>query len=232
MRRLKGGELMFFVFARASCSELERVLDSIEESRIAIVDGQKERYKANPHGVWERNQRMIVKKSRCIPYMTLMIKVLFSILGGLAGLALAVFSLTVLSGRVDSYIIARKISIFLLLAGLGISLVALCCGIIRAVRSSLVKRMIAVQFILEVDYDLSTDYSWNVNYYAVVKMALRDFLVTKEDDRDRAADRFHNKNETEDKDEGEDDDDDEIMRLGESLESFSETDADKKENAS
>ena len=215
---------MLSVFARASYDEMERVLDSIEECRIALLDERKslfERYTAELREVWELNQRRIMKKSRCIPYMSLMINWIFSFLVRLVILALAVFFFSFLRDTASSREVARNISVFLLLVGLVVSLIALCCGIIRAICSSVVKRMIAVQYILEEDYNLSSGHSADVNYYAVVKMALGEFLVTSWEDRNMIADRLRHTGE---------DEDDEIMKLGESLDSFFDTGANEDED--
>ena len=206
---------MLSVFARASSDELYRVLDGIEECRIAIVDERKqkfERYASSLHDVWELNQRKIEQWSRCIPYMTFVISVLFSLLIRLALLSLAIFVFTVLDSTMKGLEPAKKITNIILACGLGMALIALCCAIIRSIYSSKVRRTIAVQDILEEDYNLVSNHSADVNYYAVVKMALRDFLITTWTDRDRVANRFHV--------DDNDDDDDEIMQLGESMDSF------------
>ncbi|MBQ1528297.1 hypothetical protein IIZ77_01455 [Candidatus Saccharibacteria bacterium] len=174
---------MFDITAKARASEVRQVWTEIEQTREeileeeeAFLDGKTE---AELVDFWEKGQAFVFERSKRVARLKFLGLGCYAFLQTLTGLAiLMVMLLFIVSAFVDLNEVTRfagKVALALFYAGLCVTAVAAVLRLGQARSEGTLRYRIAIQKILAEDYNLTSDYSDDVNAYAVVMLAANDF---------------------------------------------------------
>lgn len=191
---LKGGEVMLSISVKAFADDVRRVWSEID-SRMEEIDKKEQKVLVGRsdewlHGFWENVQKTILKRSRRLPFMSYIISSLYVFLQKLVILSVFLVFLVMIDSMIDDTldfaILLGRISVFYLKVGLGLVALSAICWVCRKMCEGAVKGSIAVQQILAKKYNLISQYSEDVNCYAVIMMAASELKLstrkrTKED---------------------------------------------------
>ena len=174
---------MFGITATAKASEIRQVWAEIEQKREEIFEEEEaffdEQTEEELLDFWEQMQTVVLKQSKKMPLMRILRSGCYTFLQALAGLAvLMMMLLFVVSAFVDlneMVDVAGKIALALLNAGLCVTAVALGLYLRQTHSEGILRYRIAIQQILAENYSLVSDYSEDVNSYAVLMLAANQF---------------------------------------------------------
>lgn len=171
------------VTATAKASEIRQVWAEIEQKREEIFEEEEvfleEKTKDELVDFWQQMQDLVLKQSKKLPFVRIFRSGCYSFLQTLTGLAiLMLMVLFVISAFVDLddvVKVAGKIALALFYAGICVTLVSLCLYFWQSRYEWILRYRIAIQQIIAENYNLVSDYSEDVNSYAVLMLAANSF---------------------------------------------------------
>lgn len=173
---------MFSVNAKATVTDIRRVWSEIDdrkkemfEEEIAYLEGQTDEWLQD---FWLNEQKAVLSKSRRLAIKTMAINCCYGglrILVCLAMLlALSAMCVTAFDDAVEFMKCVGSISVILFEIGLVLAGVSAILWFNRTMSEGVIKSTIAIQEILAEEYDLTSEYSEDVNSYAVLMLAASD----------------------------------------------------------
>ena len=176
---------MFGIIATAKASEIRRVWTEIEQCREEIYEEEvaflEEQTGEERLMFWEQRQEVVLKQSKRMPVLRILRIGCYGFLQILTGIAvLLLMLLFVISAFVDLDDLlkfAGKFTLSLFYAGICVTAISAVLYLKQLHDEGILRYRIAIQQILAEGYNLVSDYSNDVNSYAVLMLAANSFSL-------------------------------------------------------
>ncbi len=187
---------MFGIAARARMSEIRQVWAEVDAKREEIYEEEAEYFDglepAAKQAFWGAATNVILKRSKKLPVLRYFSSFCYRVLSVLTmaavGLVMVLFVASAFADLSEMVKIAGKIALALFYAGICVTVVAAFLYLWQWRNECILRYQIAIQQILADRYSLATQYSEDVNSYAVLMLAANDlYFKTAKQVREEAA---------------------------------------------
>ena len=173
---------MFGIAARATASEIRQVWAEVEAKREEIYEEEMEYFEGleptEKQSFWGNTTNLILRRSKKLPVLRYFNSFCYRVLSVLTlvsvGLVMSLFVASAFADLSEMVKVAGKIATALLYAGVCVTGVAGFLYLWQLHNECLLRYQIAIQQILADEYNLATEYSEDVNSYAVLMLAAND----------------------------------------------------------
>lgn len=177
---------MLSISVKAFSDDVQRVWAEVNSRREEVLEREEKvlagRSSEWIHGFWRNAQKTLLRKSRCLPFVSFLINLLYGCLQKLVCLSMLLVLVTMIVYMFDDapgfMEIIGKVAIIFLKIGLYIVALSVICWFCRKMYEGNIKGNIAVQQILTKRYNLISQYSDDVICYAVVMLAASELKLS------------------------------------------------------